>query len=167
MTAGASARAFVATVAVTVAAGCAAPTVASPLPETERVGGPGWSIELPTELGLAPGPVPATELTGTWEAREGEGVRQVTVLVNRETAAPLDDYFDRVELAPGARVEREAPVQMPSGRATWFRIANVDAPSHDLVLVEPRPGIIVSLGGTGIGADALVAIARTLVVEDR
>ena len=167
MSVGAVASAFLTAVAVTVAAGCAAPTAVSPSPPTARVGGPGWSIELPSDLGLAEGPVPPTELTGTWEARDGNGgVRQVTVLVKRDSAAPLDDHFDRVELAPGARVEQQAPVQVPTGRAMWFRVRNPDTPPHDLVLVEPRPGTIVSIAGAGTGPDAVVAIARTLVVDE-
>jgi hypothetical protein len=49
----------------------------------------------------------------------------------------------------------------------YYRVANADLPPHDLVLVEPEPGTIVSIVGTGIAADALVAVARTLEVEDR
>ena len=109
-----------------------------------------------------------TEQTGTWEAvGDGQLLRQVSVLVSRESVAPLDDYFDAVEMAPGSRIQQEAPVQVPTGRATWFRVANVDLPPHDLVLVEPEPGIIVSIGATGIGPEALVSMARTLEVEDR
>jgi len=145
---------------VTVAACQAAPAL--PTREVERVGGPGWSIDLPVDLGLDPSGLVANEAAGTWMGSDAGGAsRHVTVLIVRDAQVPLERYADTVRLNSAERLRGLESVVMPVGRAFLAHLSNDRAPDSHTVIMEVEPGLIVTIGTFGLTAADTVAIARS------
>lgn len=158
MSAGAARTALLLLLAAILVTACQATASAPPARETTRLEGPGWSLDVPVDLGLQPEESSITDITGTWSDRDG---RQLGILIWPDANEPLDAYVADLEGRPGTTIQRRDPVALPAGRGVYALLSNDLAPDSHVVMIEPRPGLIASISAVNISAGDLVGIART------